>query len=234
MSAGWHISWVLTENQYHLILQRLFQILDWKLILLATWLAGADPGFLLGGVALVSCSTSTPINHIVFFCRIPVVLENRRSSRGVGVRTPCTLPLDPPLTSLVIHIALSQFVGTLTTHHLACLAGIQRWGERGFWVWEKCWECARREGPPCAPLAFLSCQRLAMQAGITSRSQLWTLHYTDCFYLSDVSSILGQRTECAYLIYRLFTRPRSTLPSGTGGVLLCLCLVFEQLPSSWH
>ena len=47
----------------------------------------------------------------------------------------------------------------------------------------------------------------AMQARITSRSQLWTLHYTECFYLSDVSSILGQRIECAYLIYRLFTRP---------------------------
>ena len=31
-----------------------------------------------------------------FFCRIPVVLENRGSSRGGG-RTPCTLPLDPPL-----------------------------------------------------------------------------------------------------------------------------------------
>ena len=59
---------------------------------------GADPGFYLGGSALVSCSTSTPINHIVFFCRIPVVLENRRSSQGGrGVRTPCTLPLDPPL-----------------------------------------------------------------------------------------------------------------------------------------
>ena len=43
--------------------------------------------------------SSLPINHIVFFfCRIPVVLENRRSSQGGGgVRTPCTLPLDPPL-----------------------------------------------------------------------------------------------------------------------------------------
>ena len=28
--------------------------------------AGADPGFFLGGGALVSCSTTTPINHIVF------------------------------------------------------------------------------------------------------------------------------------------------------------------------
>ena len=33
----------------------------------------------LGGGALISRSTSTPINHIVFFGRIPVVLENRRS-----------------------------------------------------------------------------------------------------------------------------------------------------------
>ena len=37
---------------------------------------GVDPGFFLGGGALVSCSTSTPINHIVFF-----------------FLTPCTLPL---------------------------------------------------------------------------------------------------------------------------------------------
>ena len=32
-----------------------------------------------------------------FFCTIPVVLENRWSSQGGGVCTPCTLPLDPPL-----------------------------------------------------------------------------------------------------------------------------------------
>ena len=54
---------------------------------------GADPGFFfLGGGALVTCSTSTPINHIVFF-----FAEYRRSSPGGGVvRTPCTL-LDTPL-----------------------------------------------------------------------------------------------------------------------------------------
>ena len=55
--------------------------------------SGADPGFFLGGGALVSCSTSTPVNHIVFFCRIPVVLKNRRSSRGWGWGAH---PLHPP------------------------------------------------------------------------------------------------------------------------------------------
>ena len=48
---------------------------------------GADPGFFLGGGALVSCSPSTPMNHIVFFFfffRIPGVLENCRSSQERG------------------------------------------------------------------------------------------------------------------------------------------------------
>ena len=46
-------------------------------------MSGADPGFFLGGGALLSCLTSTPINHIVFFfCRIPVVLESCRSSQN--------------------------------------------------------------------------------------------------------------------------------------------------------
>ena len=67
--------------------------------------AGADPGFLLGGVALVSCSTSTPINHIVFFGRIPVVLENRRSSRGGGGR--CAPPAPSPLGPLLLWMANS-------------------------------------------------------------------------------------------------------------------------------
>ena len=65
--------------------------------------AGADPGFFLGGAALVSCSTSTPINHIVFLqntscIRKPQVI----SGGGGGVRTPCTLPLDPPLMGIFL------------------------------------------------------------------------------------------------------------------------------------
>ena len=50
--------------------------------------AGADPGCFLGRGALFSCSTLTPINHIVFFCRIPFVLENRRSSQGCAPPAP--------------------------------------------------------------------------------------------------------------------------------------------------
>ena len=57
--------------------------------------------FFLGGGAPLrnfSCSTSTSINRIFVFCRIPVVLESRGSSRGGGGggAHPCTLPLDPP------------------------------------------------------------------------------------------------------------------------------------------
>ena len=44
---------------------------------------------------LLYFNTNKP--HSFFFCRIPVVSENHRSSWGGGVPTPCTLPLDPPL-----------------------------------------------------------------------------------------------------------------------------------------
>ena len=70
--------------------------------------------------ALVSCSTSTPINHIVFFfCSIPVVLENRRSSQeGGGVCTPCTLPLDLPLDTYLYSVdnAVGFMVDSATQH----------------------------------------------------------------------------------------------------------------------
>ena len=59
---------------------------------------GADPGFFLGGGALVSCSNSTPINHIVFFLQNSSCIRKPQViSGGWGVRTPCTLPLDPSL-----------------------------------------------------------------------------------------------------------------------------------------
>ena len=63
--------------------------------------AGADPGFFLGGGALVSCSTSTPINHIVFLQNTSCIRKPQVIS-GVGgggehPLPPPPLPLDPPL-----------------------------------------------------------------------------------------------------------------------------------------
>ena len=65
---------------------------------------GTDQGFFVGGVALFSCSTSTPINHIVFFFwqNASCIRKPQFILAGGGVRTPCTLPLDPPLLSVVI------------------------------------------------------------------------------------------------------------------------------------
>ena len=62
--------------------------------------SGADPGFFLEGGALVSCSTSTPINHIVFFFLQNTSCIRKPQVISGGVRTPCTLPLDPPLILL--------------------------------------------------------------------------------------------------------------------------------------
>ena len=54
---------------------------------------GADPGFFLGGGALVSCSTSTPINHIVlfFFLQNTSCIRKPQVISGRGAQ-----PLHPP------------------------------------------------------------------------------------------------------------------------------------------
>ena len=54
--------------------------------------AGADPGFFLGGGALVSCSTSTPINHIVFFLQNTSCIRKPQVISGGGGAH----PLHPP------------------------------------------------------------------------------------------------------------------------------------------
>ena len=53
---------------------------------------GADPGFFLGGCALVSCSTSTPINHIVFFSQNTSCIRKPQIVSGGGGAH----PLHPP------------------------------------------------------------------------------------------------------------------------------------------
>ena len=56
----------------------------------------------------------TPINHIVFFSQnTSCIRKPQVISGGRGVRTPCTLPLDPPMTlkltvkSRVVYLDLS-------------------------------------------------------------------------------------------------------------------------------
>ena len=54
---------------------------------------GADPGSFLGGGALVSCSSSTPINHVVFFLQnTSCIRKPQVISRGGGGAH----PLHPP------------------------------------------------------------------------------------------------------------------------------------------
>ena len=56
-----------------------------------------------------------------FFGRIPVVLKNRRSSQGGGVRTPCTLPLDPPLFFIDFVRCVIKFASVLLIQHASYL-----------------------------------------------------------------------------------------------------------------
>ena len=78
---------------------------------------GADPGFFLGGGALVSCSTSTPINHIVFFLQNTSCIRKPQVISGVGggggVRTLCTLPPDPPLQEHAYVLETVRFIATV-------------------------------------------------------------------------------------------------------------------------
>ena len=98
---------------------------DNSLLLNTLTSAGADPGFFLGGGALVSCSTSTPINHMVFFYRIPVVLENRRSSRG-GEGGGCAPPHPPPRSAPVLHACCTNL--SLNLSFLGWEGGKWDWG----------------------------------------------------------------------------------------------------------
>ena len=64
---------------------------------------GQIQDFFLGGGALVSCATSTPINHIVFhFLQNTSCIRKPQVISSGGVHTPCTLPLDPPLIVISI------------------------------------------------------------------------------------------------------------------------------------
>ena len=55
---------------------------------------GADPGFFVGGGALVSCSTSTPINHLVFFLQNTSCIRKPQVISGGGGE--CAPPAPSP------------------------------------------------------------------------------------------------------------------------------------------
>ena len=66
--------------------------------------AGADPGFFLGGGALVSCSTSTPINHIVFFLQNTSCIRKPQviSGGGGGAHPLHPSPRSAPVVTIVV------------------------------------------------------------------------------------------------------------------------------------
>ena len=74
--------------------------------------AGADPVFFLGGGALVSFSTSTLINHIVFFffSQNTSCIGKPQVISGRGGHTPCTLSVDPPLLHKILTWATVLYI----------------------------------------------------------------------------------------------------------------------------
>ena len=86
------------------------------ILLFMASLKGRIQDYFLGGGALVSCSTSTPINHIVFFFgRIPVVLENCRSSQGGRGVAHSLHP--PPRSAPALNISLCEVSSLYKDHY---------------------------------------------------------------------------------------------------------------------
>ena len=69
--------------------------------------AGADPGFFLGGGALVSYSTSTPINHIAFFLQNTSCIRKPQVILGGGGAHPLH---PPPRSAPVPHCRLDPLL----------------------------------------------------------------------------------------------------------------------------
>ena len=72
---------------------------------------GADPGFFLGGGPIVSCSTSTPINHIVFFFlqNTSCIRKPQVISRG-GAHPLHPPPRSAPVVVIVLFVCVCYLV----------------------------------------------------------------------------------------------------------------------------
>ena len=88
---------VFVINMYTQLIVLGHKYVFWRTSLVQSYNRGGSRIF-LGGGALVSCSTSTPINHTVFLQNTSCIRKPQVISGGV--RTPYTLPLDPPLCNL--------------------------------------------------------------------------------------------------------------------------------------
>ena len=101
-------------NQECLVLKFPIQLGAWPLSSVGIPNSGADPGFFLGGGALISCSTSTPINHIVFFWQNTSCIRKPQVISGKGGGE-CAHPRHPPPRSApVIGMVYLVPVGVLT------------------------------------------------------------------------------------------------------------------------
>ena len=79
------------EIMFHVSTLLPFEECDSQKVSIVTLNSRADPGIFLGGGALVSCSTSTPINHIVFLQNTSCIRKPQVISGGGGAH-----PLHPP------------------------------------------------------------------------------------------------------------------------------------------
>ena len=135
-----HFSWVLHSSQEKLktmlmqfggrggggakqgVLWEMCKIMEYGSVCLKriALLKGQIRSFFRRG-ALVSCSTSTTINHKVFFLQNTSCIRTLQVILGGGVHTPCTLPLDPPLC---YHINdNSKNLHVTCAYYLSCTLG---------------------------------------------------------------------------------------------------------------
>ena len=111
-------------------------------------ISGVDPGFFLGGGARLLLYFNTNKPHSFFFCRIPVVLENCRSSQGGGgCAPPAPSPQIRPCICAVICVK-TIWDGTGLNNWAAC--GTQLWNIMGFLHCNKTkWQTTHPEDVAC-------------------------------------------------------------------------------------
>ena len=89
----------------------------------------ADPRFFLGGCTRLLLYFNTNKRHsFFFFCRIPVELENRRSSQG-GCASPAPSPqIRPCCNSPILRVANPIFLCNSYVQTRGGTLGISGWG----------------------------------------------------------------------------------------------------------